>query len=170
MLTTEQQNALDEACNLYTKARTILKDDNAGALQLFNDAFGILIDYIDEVDDIYYRLVFANCIEELQRKGDLDFSPVIIQVKTDIYKNVLAWALDATEYNTNFKVHLWIAFDALARLYLLGEEGVSQDDNLAYVCYQCEKMFGFPMADIYLEDFVQDSTTGTWNFIGVKPQ
>ena len=170
MLTREQQSALDEAFNLYKEARTIIKDDKAGGLQLINDAFGLLIEYIDEVDDIYYRLVFANCIEELQRKGGFDFAPIIIQAKTDIYKKTLVWAIDATGYDTKFQAHFWIAFEALARLFLLGEENISQDDHLAYVCYQCEKLFAFPMADVYLEDFIQDSTTGKWKFIGVKPQ
>lgn len=169
MLTTEQQNALDQACDLFLEARTT-NDDLATSLQFYNDAFGILIDYIDEVDDIYYRLVFANCIEELQRKGSLEFSQSIIEAKTSIYISTLIWALDATEYNTKFKAHFWVAFDALARLYILGEEGVQQDDNLAHVCYQCEKLFDFPLADVYLEDFVQDSATGKWKFIGVKPQ
>lgn len=169
MLTAEQKKALDKACSLYLEARKT--DDKATSLQLFNDAFGVLAEYIDEVDDIYYRVVLANCMEELQRKGNIDYDPSLIQFKSSIYAEMLTWFLKATEYNTEFRGHLSIAFSALARLLLLGEEGVSQNDHYAYLCYQCMKALGIPMVDeLYLQDFDKDQTTGQWKFIGVKPQ
>lgn len=168
MLTKEQEVVLQEACELYIKARE--EKELAPSLELFNQAFGMLIEYIDEVDDVYYRLVFANCIEELQRKGKIEFSSVILQAKVDIYLKTLRWFLETPQYKKYFEGHLLIGFDALARMFLLGEDNVKQSDHNACICYQCIQMFNSIFADLYLRDFVKDEVTDQWKFVGVRPQ
>lgn len=172
MLTVEQERILENACAMFLEARQ-KKEDTVAALRLVNDAFGMLSEHIDEVDDIYYRVVFANCIEELQRKGKGildDVAEIFIQFKVKVYIELLNWFLDTPQYKTSFRGQLIIAFDALARLCLLGKDGLQQNDHYAYVCYQCLKMLDMPMVDeLYLQDFVQDKETGLWKFFGVRP-
>lgn len=173
MLTKEQERTLEDACELFLQANQ--SEDNVASLELFNKAFDMLLEYIDDVDDIYYQLVFANCIEKLQRKGNVEFNSILIEAKTAIYVKALQWFIDASQYKSAFNGHLFIAFDALGRLLLIGGENVRQDDHYAYICYQCIKMLDLPMSDeivdkLYLEDFVKDEATGKWKYIGVRPK
>lgn len=82
--------------------------------------------------------------------------------------------MEASGYKPNFKGHLFIALDALARLFLLGEENVRQNDQLARVCYLALGDIGAVPEDLlnelYLQDFVQDEATGQWKYIGVRPE
>ena len=175
MLTGEQEKTLNEACSLYLEARNAEEpEDKIHSLELFNKALNMLVEYIDEVDDIYYQIVFANCIEELQRKGNIQFSDQIVQAKVNIYVKMLSWLMEASGYKPNFKGHLFIALDALARLFLLGKENVRQNDQLARVCYLALGDIGAVPEDLlnelYLQDFVQDEATGQWKYIGVRPE
>lgn len=169
MLTREQEQTLADACEIFLQARK--SEDKIVSLELFNKAFGMLIEHIDDVDDIYYRLVFANCIEQLQRKGNMEFNPVLIHAKTDIYIKTLSWFLDAPNYKTDFQGHFFMGFDALGRLFLLGEDGANQNDHYAYICYQCIRLLGIPMVEeLYLKDFVEDVDSNTWKYVGVRPK
>lgn len=173
MLTKEQEKTLNEACELYKEARQI--KDKLASRELFNKAWDMLIEYIDDVDDVYYRVVFANCIEELQRRSngvaELELGDVHIQAKTDIYLKTLQWILRSEwKYDVNFRGHLAIALEALGKLFLSGKDYVKRDDHNAWVCFRCIGAIDTSMlAGLYLPYFVEDETTGKWVFTGVRP-
>lgn len=177
MLTEEQSVALQKACTLYEQAHRVKQDDLAKYLELVNDAFGELIEYIDDVDDIYYRVLFANCIDQLQNDGNIEFSELLLGAKAEFYIQTAMWfADDSTQsYNTYFTSHLFYAFEALGRMYLRGEYGVNQSDEAAYVAYTCIRLLNNPAMTeyaemAYLSDFIKDEATGKIIFTGLRPQ
>lgn len=87
MLTSEQKITLENACKLYESGHKQLKTNTASALEMINDAFKLLTEYIGEVNDIYYKVVFANCISELQKYIHLD--DTIIHIKSRFYLDLL---------------------------------------------------------------------------------
>lgn len=85
MLTQKQDEALQAACDLYSQAQERRKEDKAQYLKLLNDAFGELLEHIDDVDDIYYRVVFAVCIDEMQQEGNFEFDDVLLDAKANFF-------------------------------------------------------------------------------------
>lgn len=175
MLTEEQKVTLQVACILYEQAQKEKRENKGQFLKLLNDAFGKLLEHIDDVDDIYYRVVFADCIDEMQQEGDIEFNDVILDSKTAFYVQAVMWFLDehTQEFNTYFTAYLFKAFDALGRMYLRGEHGVKKSDSAAYTCYSCITRLGDPamsqfVETAYLSEFVKDNTTGEIIFTGVR--
>lgn len=173
MLTSEQKITLENACKLYANGREQLKTNTALALEMINDAFKLLTEYIDVVNDIYYKVVLANCINELQKYIHLD--DTITQIKSRFYLELLDYFLDSNTsgFNTEYTGHLFNAFDALGKLFLCGKDGVPQIDQNAYVCYRCITLLGNPaMAQFceaaYLSDFVENPATGQMIFTGIR--
>lgn len=175
MLTEEQKMALQAACNLYEQAQKEKQKNKVQFLKLLNDAFGELLEHIDDVDDIYYRIVFADCIDEMQQEGEFEFNDVILNSKAEFFIQALVWFLDENtqEFNTYFTAYLFKAFDALGRMYLRGEHGVNQNDTAAYGCYLGIMNLGNPamsqfVETAYLSNFVKDDTTGEMVFTGLR--
>lgn len=176
MLTDKQEQALIKACALYEQAHKNKQNKNtAQYLQLLNDALGELIEYIDEVDDIYYRVVFANCVDQLQEDGNIEFDDVILDAKASFYIQAVIWFADENTkaFRSDFTAHLFYAFTALGRMYLRGEHGVKQSDEAAYACYSCVPNLNNPamtkfVQTAYLSHFVKNETTGEIIFTGNK--
>lgn len=176
MLTDKQEKVLQTACSLYEKARMEKKSGNlVNYLQLLNTAFGKLAECIDEVDDIYYQVVFANCIDEMQQEGNVEFNETIQDIKASFYIKAVIWFLDnkTLEFNSYFTAHLFNAFIALGRMYLRGERGVNQNDSAAYACYACIEKLNTPAMTqfvkvAYLSNFIKDTTTDEMIFTGVR--
>lgn len=176
MLTKEQEVALQTACNLYKQALEVQKEDELQCCNLLKDAFRELIEYIDEVDDIYYRVVFAVCVDEIQERWNVEFGDAILHSKVAFFVQAAEWFLDEKTkgYNRYFTVHFFKAFTALARMYLNGEHGVNQSDEAAYAAYTCAALLDEDTSrfvkTIFLSKFVKDDKTGKMVYTGIRPK
>lgn len=167
-LSEEQQNALENGHRLYLAALSKLDTpERLTGLDLLFESFEMLSEFADDVDDIYYRVVFANVIQEMQDTGEFDLSADCTDTKIDIYIQTLKWFQSAESYRTNYKSLLWGVFDKLGQILLKGEE-LPQNDEVARICFQNNKLLEHPMAEVFLDMFVQDEN-GKWAFTGKRP-
>lgn len=168
-LTEEQQNALEEGKRLYLAALSKLEtSERSIGLDLLFESFEVISELVDDTDDIYYRIVFANVVQEMQNTGEFDLSPECVETKIDIYLQTLKWFQGAETYRTNYKSFLWGAFDELGKILLKGDE-LPQNDEVARICFQSNKVLGHPMADVFLGMFAKNEM-GNWCFTGKRPE
>lgn len=167
-LSKEQQNALEKGHRLYLAALTKLDtSERLVGLDLLFESFEVLSEFVDDVNDIYYRIVFASVIQKMQDIGEFDLSTDCIDTKIDIYLQTLKWFQSAESYKTSYKSFLWGVFDKLGQIFLKGEE-LPQNDEVARICFQNNKLLKHPMADVFVDMFVQGEN-GKWVFIGKRP-
>lgn len=170
MLTEEQQRALERGTELYLKTYGSWKDEMCDArLNLLNESMDILAEFVDDVDDVYYRLIFANVIQDMQNTNRFELSDACQESKLIIYLETMKWFNNTDTYKAYYKPFLWSAFNNLGKIFLKGEE-LEQNDDLAWGCFRNLKVLEHPMAEILLADFVQDKATGKWHFIRQRPQ
>ena len=165
----EQRNALENAQQLYLSALPKL-DTNARkeGLDMLIEAFNILSEFVDDVDDIYYRVVFANVVQDMQDTGEFDMSEDCEHTKIDIYLQTLKWFQSAESYQVGYRAFLWSVFNKLGGIFLKGEEFLDQNDGLARLCFLNNKILEHPLADIFLDYFIQNED-GEWIFTGKRP-
>lgn len=169
MLTSEQQQALERGTELYLKTYGSWEDKLCDArLDLLSESMGILAEFVDDVDDVYYRLIFANVIQDMQNTNRFELSDECQESKIIIYLQTMKWFNTTDTYQTNYKPFLWSAFTNLGAIFLKGEE-MEQNDDLAWGCFRNLQVLEHPMAEALLSDFVQDKATGKWRFIGNRP-
>ena len=168
VLSQEQQNALEKGHRLYMTALSKLDtSERLIGLDLLFESFEVLSEFVDEVNDIYYRIVFANVIQEMQDTGEFDLSTDCIDTKIDIYLQTLKWFQSAETYKTSYKSFIWSVFNKLGQILLKGEE-TPQNEEVARICFQNNKLLNHPMADVFLDMFVRGEN-GKWVFTGNRP-
>ncbi len=167
-LSEEQQNALENGHRLYLAALSKLNtSERLTGLDLLFESFEMLSEFVDDVNDIYYRVVFANVIQEMQDTGEFDLSSKCTDTKIDIYLQTLKWFQSTESYRTSYRSFLWSVFDKLGQILLKGEE-LPRNDEVARICFQNNKLLDHPVADVFLDMFVQDEN-GKWVFTGKRP-
>ena len=168
-ITEEQQNALENGKRLYLAALSKLDTfERSIGLDLLFESFETLSEFVDDADDTYYRIMFANVVQEMQNTGEFNLSPECVDTKIDIYLQTLKWFQSTETYRTSYKSFLWGAFDELGKILLKGDE-LPQNDEVARICFQSNKLLGHPMADVFLEMFVKNEK-GNWIFTGKRPE
>ncbi len=166
-LTVEQQGAMENGHRLYVAAISMLETDKrTNGLDLLAESFETLNKFIDDVDNIYYRVLFANVVQEMQDTGEFDLSKGCIIIKTDIYLQTLKWFQRAESYQTKYKSLLWGVFLNMGKILIKGDE-MPQSDEVARICYENLKMLGHPFADFLLDMFVLDENN-KWVYKGKR--
>lgn len=170
MLNTEQEKAFQKGVALYKRACGEWENPNCDArLNCLAEALETLGEYVDEVDDVFYRVIFANVIQDIQDTGIIELTDECQTEKIMIYLNTLKWCNTTSSFAENMLPYLWSVLNKLARILLNGTEGIAQNDNVARICYCNLKKLGYPLADIFLENFAQNQA-GEWFFTGIRPE
>lgn len=165
MLNTEQKEAFEKGFALYQKTCAEWENPLCDArLDLLDEAFCTLAEFIDEVDDIYYKVAFANIIQDMQDTDKFDLSDECQNTKINIYVETFKWVQTAEDFLVKYKPFLWSVFKNLAKIFLIGNE-LEQNDTLARTCWGINKALGHPMADVILSSFIQDNN-GDWKYTG----
>lgn len=165
----EQNKALKTGLSLYQEYCSAWSDPECDArMEMLEEAFDTLGDYVDEVDDVYYRAIFANVVQDMQDCGKFELSPECIETKNTIYLETLKWFQNAQSVVVGYKPFLICVFHKLGENLLSGAEGLMKNDNVAWICYRNAKLLGSSVSDLILEAFVQDEE-GKWAFVGERP-
>lgn len=153
-LNQDQQKAFEKGKFLYVKYFMADNNNTPEMLDVLYDAFEILAEYIDEVGDIRYRMLFALAVQSMQDSQEFELSDDCIKTKNSIYLEVLKWSVNldfisAINQTEVFKIFLCFALDNLAQIVLKGDE-LLQNDHIAWMCYrECKKFGHLDQEDIF---------------------
>ena len=168
MLTNEQQEAFDKGFELYGKTCASWSDPLCSArLDFLSEALETMGKYVDEVDDIYYKVIFANIVQDMQDTGKFDLTEECQDTKIDIYLRTVKWFINTDSYIVGYKPYLWSVFNKLGWILIEGKE-FPKNDHVAHICFECNYTLGHPLAPMTLELFEKDDS-GKWVYTGTRP-
>lgn len=153
-LNQDQQKSFEKGMSLYVN---YFMDDNNNTpemLDVLYNAFEILDEHVDEVDDIRYRMLFALAVQSMQDSQEFELSDDCIKTKNNIYLEILKWSVNldfisAINQTEVFKIFLCIALDNLAQILLKGDE-LPQNDHIAWMCYrECKKLGHLMLENVF---------------------
>ena len=175
MLSEMQKTAFEKGFSLYREYCSFDNKKCDAALNKLAEACDTLDEHFDykdksnDLDSLFYQVIFANVIQDLQDSGEFELLPAIYQdMKMSIYLRTLKWFVNMEQYVDEYKPFLWSVFNKLGRAFINGEE-IAQNDDLAWRCADCNKKLSHPMAAILLESF-ERGADGKWVYTGVRPQ
>ncbi len=173
MLNEEQKKAFEKGFELYQKTCYEWEDELCDErLDLLAEALETMGEYINEVDDIYYKIIFANIIHDMQKSKQFELSSNCEAKKVQIYLQTLDWFSKTDSYNPRYAGFIQSVLNNLAQIFLSGIDGIEQNDKYARFCYINVQRLGTPLskmsADIMLKCFAQDDS-GNWIFTSKRP-
>ncbi len=168
MLSELQKKAFEEGFSQYKAYRLCEDKESDAAINRLLCAFQALAEPEDElnneVDAIFYQVVYANIIDDMQRSGRFEMGDVLQKLKLRMYAQTYNWFLDMEKHIDAYKGLLWGVLDKLAEELIKGEN-MSKNDQAAWRCCQYNQKLGYPLAAMMLEDFVEGSD-GTMIYTG----
>lgn len=172
MLNKEQKEAFEKGVELYQEACHWEDELCDERLDLLFEAFETMGDFVDEVDDIYYKVVFANIIQDMQNCKQFNLSPSCQVTKIHIYLQALKWFENTDSFSVKYAPFLESVFFNLGKILLKGDEELEQNDNVARICYENIKLLKQPLSSLidalFLQHFIQDDV-GKWVFTAIRP-
>lgn len=172
MLNEVQKKAFEEGFALYQEYCSFEDALCDAALDKLEEALGVLGEHIDdlndEVDAIFYQIIFANVVQDMQDSGKFNLSENCQEKKIDIHLHVLKWFTNTENYIAIYKPFLWSVFNKLSREFLVGKE-LQQSDHWAWRCLKCNQTLAHPMASMMMGSFVEGDD-GKMIYTGSRPE
>ena len=144
-------------------ARSMRQTELEKAAGFLEKAFEALGEYIDEVSDKYYRLLFARTVQCMQDLGVCDISERAVAAKTGIFMELLEEYRHPTE-DEPYEALLTAMYEDLGYIRLDGKE-LPRDDNVAHLMFGIACRRGSEPAKGMLDSF-RRSADGIWQFTG----
>ena len=163
MLNQAQQAAYNKGKELYVKY-ILSEETTPNTLDMLYDAFELLGEHVDDVEDIDFRLIFALVVQAMQESDEFNLSEDCIDTKVEIFLQILKWVvnLDSSTvdaFTTIFKMTLCHTFETLGTILLAGKE-LPQNDYVAWICYQQSKRLGHMSVDESILDLFEKGSDG----------
>ena len=156
---------MDRAYVLYAKYLSDAANEEISeeSLDALYDASQILTAYIDEVDDIYYKVLFASVLKEMLESNQFNMPDELRGFKIKLYFDILQWCAETNTIKDRFAPMISNILIDFGSILLKGIE-VQKNDNVAWVCFYLIKNMGYDV-DFMLNKF-EIGPNGQKRYIG----